>query len=260
MAERNKHFKAIILSLRELGENNRLAQIISAENGIFNAILYGGPKSKLKSLVQPFYSGELYVYSDESKNSIKIVDFDVTNYHISFREDLLKSWTATFASELIIKTKCAGDNEKAFTLLAGFLDGVDLVNKNEVKLGTLRFLWRYLELLGLQPEPRFCSSCGESLLAHEKKATFVESQNGFICSDCLGYNIEKKTSNNFDINLDALTYLTAINELKPYQVRKLLISKESVYDLNSFLFFQIEKICKNTNIQLETLKSGIGIL
>ena len=120
MAERNKRMKSVILSLKESGENNRLVKVISAENGIFNAMLYGGPKSRLKSLVQPFYSEILYIYSDESRNSIKITDFDAQNCHLSFRTSLLKSWAASFACELVLKTKCAGETEKAFVLLCTF--------------------------------------------------------------------------------------------------------------------------------------------
>lgn len=257
MAERNKRMKSVILSLKESGENNRLVKVISAENGIFNAMLYGGPKSRLKSLVQPFYSGILYIYSDESRNSIKITDFDAQNCHLSFRTSLLKSWAASFACELVLKTKCAGETEKAFVLLCAFLDGIDSVDENEARLGILRFVWRYLGLLGLQPEPRTCCGCGSSLLSHEHNASYIERQKGFVCADCISFAPENRTQGNFRIDLDSLTYLTAINELPPGQVRKLLVPSESVYNMKRLLYSMIEKAC---GMQLETLKSGIGIL
>lgn len=220
-------------------------------------MLYGGPKSRLKSLVQPFYSGILYIYSDESRNSIKITDFDAQNCHLSFRTSLLKSWAASFACELVLKTKCAGETEKAFVLLCAFLDGIDSVDENEARLGILRFVWRYLGLLGLQPEPRTCCGCGSSLLSHEHNASYIERQNGFVCADCISFAPENRTQGNFRIDLDSLTYLTAINELPPGQVRKLLVPSESVYNMKRLLYSMIEKAC---GMQLETLKSGIGIL
>lgn len=220
-------------------------------------MLYGGPKSRLKSLVQPFYSGILYIYSDESRNSIKITDFDAQNCHLSFRTSLFKSWAASFACELVLKTKCAGETEKAFVLLCAFLDGIDSVDENEARLGILRFVWRYLGLLGLQPEPRTCCACGSSLLSHEHNASYIERQNGFVCADCISFAPENRAQGNFRIDLDSLTYLTAINELPPGQVRKLLVPSESVYNMKRLLYSMIEKAC---GIQLETLKSGIGIL
>lgn len=249
--------KSVILSLKDSGECNRIVKAVSAENGIFNAMLYGGSKSRLKSLVQPFYSGILYIYSDEQRNSAKITDFDVQNCHLSFRTSLLKSWAASFASEIVLKTKCAGDPASAFVLLCAFLDGIDSVNENEVRLGILRFLWRYIGLLGLQPEPRTCCSCGAYLLSHEQNANYIGRQNGFVCTDCISFGAESRTSENFRIDLDSLTYLTAINELPPGQVRKLLVPAESMDNMKRLLYSMIEKAC---GIQLETLKSGIGIL
>ncbi|MGN0729122.1 DNA repair protein RecO [Treponema sp.] len=257
MSERNRRMKSVILSLKKSGEDNRLVKAVSAENGIFTAMLYGGAKSRLKSLVQPFYTGILYIYADEARHSTKITDFDVQSCHLSFRTSLLKSWAASLACEIVLKTKCAGDPEKAFLLLCAFLDGIDSVEGNEIHLGILRFLWRYLALLGLQPETRTCAVCGTQLLTHEQNAAYIENQNGFVCADCIAFSTEKGNSTPFASDLDSLTYLTAINELSPGQVRSLLIPAESVYNMKRLLYNLIEKSC---GIQLETLKSGIGIL
>ncbi|MBP3365361.1 MAG: DNA repair protein RecO [Treponema sp.] len=259
MAERNKKMRALILSARRTGECNRLVTVLSAENGIFSAILYGGPKSRLRSLVQPFYAGTLYVYADEARHSVKITDFDAENCHLSLRTSLFKSWAASFACELAVKTKCAGDSERAFVLLSAFLDGTDAVSETEARLGMLRFLWRYLALLGLQPDARFCASCKASLLSHEKDAVFDESQNGFICRDCRSFSPEypRTQPQQFSMDIDALTYIAAVSELPPGQVRKLLVPPCSAGRIKQLLFYLIEKSC---GTRLETLESGAGIL
>ncbi len=54
MGERNRRTKAIIISIRIQGESNRTVTVLSPDDGIFYATLYGGPKSRMRSLVQQF--------------------------------------------------------------------------------------------------------------------------------------------------------------------------------------------------------------
>lgn len=255
MGERNKVTEAIILSLLENGENNRKVCAVSPEKGIFYATLYGGGKSRLKSLVQPFYSGKMWIYEDESKKSIKLSDFDVKNAHVSFRNNLYKIWAANLASEIVLKTKCAGDDRNAFTLLSAFLDGIDAVEENEARLGTLRFLWRYLGLLGIQPETHYCVQCAREINGND--VNYARTYNGFICSECISSSSDLKLHNTFACDGEMLSYLQALNDLTPGQVRTLKISAESVYKMKSLLFFLIEDAC---GFKLKSLESGLGIL
>src|SRR5574344_657611 len=111
MGERNSTTGAIILTVQEQGENNRTACAFSADLGVFYATLYGGAKSKMRALVQPFNSGTLWLYTHEVRHSKKITDFDVTNCHPTLRTSLYKMWAANLAAELVLKTKCAGDDK-----------------------------------------------------------------------------------------------------------------------------------------------------
>ena len=114
---RNFSTPALILSTQISGENNRRVTVFSPDEGIHFATLYGGPKSKLRSLVSPMNSGVIYLYRDEVKNQTKITDFDVKNYHLSFRENLFKTYAASFATEILIKTKCAGSPKEAWKII-----------------------------------------------------------------------------------------------------------------------------------------------
>ncbi|MDE6773771.1 MAG: recombination protein O N-terminal domain-containing protein [Treponemataceae bacterium] len=58
---RNTAQEAIILSTRLTGESNRSVTLFSAEDGIFYATLFGGPKSRLRSLVVPFNRGTVWL-------------------------------------------------------------------------------------------------------------------------------------------------------------------------------------------------------
>src|SRR5574344_858246 len=111
---RNTSFESLILSTRPQGENNRSVCAFSSDDGIFYATLYGGPKSKLRALASPFNRGRMWLYRDEVRKTAKITDFDVQNFHPSFRENLYKSWAASLAAEVILKTKCAGSAEQCW--------------------------------------------------------------------------------------------------------------------------------------------------
>lgn len=278
MGERNSTTDVIILTVQEQGENNRLVCAFSANQGIFYATLYGGAKSKMRALVQPFNSGKLWLYKDEVRHSCKITDFDVTNCHPTLRTSLYKMWGANLAAEIILKTKGAGDDISSFKLISAYIDGIDCCEEEGARLGTLRFLWRYLGLLGVQPDVHVCAQCGRSLLSgnnaaaqdgtfigeHRTTARFIPASSGFVCTDCLPYS----TGNNghednnalgsgYDIDLDGLTYLASINELAPRQVRSLSISASTAYKIKSLVFALIETACGS---KLKSLESGLGIL
>ena len=256
---RNFSTPALILSTQIQGENNRRVTIFSPTEGIFFATLYGGPKSKLRSLVSPMNSGIIYLYRDEAKNQTKITDFDVKNYHLSFRESLFKTYAAAFTTEILIKTKAAGAPSESWKILNGFLDGIELSDEDSSRLGLIRFLWRYLGLLGLKPNTAVCAICGLSLHSQKfsdeslsQRFNFSFSDNAFCCPECS--NFEK---GDFSVSKAAITYLEAISSLSPKEVRKIEVSGKTLNEMKQLSFALIEKICGS---KLNSLETGIGIL
>jgi len=265
MADRNSTTEALILTVQEQGENNRTITAFSSELGIFYATLYGGAKSKMRALVQPFNSGKLWLYTDESRHSKKISDFDVTNCHPSLRTSLYKMWAANLAAELVLKTKGAGDDAASYRLLTAYIDGIDASDENTARLGTIRFLWRYVGLLGVQPDVHSCVQCGKLLLSGEpllaehdsESIMYFPTLNGFVCADCLSSFDETGKGNGISLDRYALTYLAAINELSPGQVRALTIGASSAYDMKRLVFMLIENA---VGCKLKSLESGLTIL
>lgn len=256
---RNFAFDTTILSIQQAGENNRTVCFFSAEEGICYATLFGGAKSKLRSLVSPFYKGRLFLYRDESKKTAKITDFAPERCRISFRESLFKTFAASLAAETVIKTKCAGSPQKAFFLFNGFLDGMDFSSEDESQRGLVRFLWRYTELLGIKPEIKECCQCGKDFLKEKltenslrQSGIYSETERGIICADCNSAN-----RSGLRLSLEAITYLESVTNLKPAEVRKLPVSFETLVQLKDFCYSIIENAC---GAKLSTLKTGIGIL
>ena len=250
---RSSQCPAIILSIRPLGENNSSVTLLTPTQGVIYAILYGGPKSKLRSLVAQWNSGNIWLYNNPEKKQIKISDFEVKNYHSTFTESLFKLYAASLAAELAIKTKCGGSNDICFNLISGFLDGMELCNEEQSKLGLIRFLWRYLELLGIQPPAHCCGSCGKSFLdtnlSNNDISYYNSFDNSFICTDCGKGQLPIKT--------EALQYLSAVSVLPPSEVRKLQIDKEGYQQIKDIVFFLIENSVEQ---RLNTIATSMGIL
>ncbi len=261
---RNFSTQSLVLSVKMQGENNRQACIFSPDEGIFYATLYGGPKSKLRSLVSPMNSGVMYLYRDEVKSHIKITDFDVKKTHISFRENLFKTFAASLTAEILLKTKCGGSPKESWTLSNAFLDGMELSSENESRVALVRFLWRYIDLLGIKPDTSECCKCGESFHAlkfteHALSYTYSYDiqENGFTCPECEKRLHSESKKAEFLLGKEALTYLEAVSQLPPKEVRMITINLHTLTQMKDLCFFLIERAC---GAKLKALESGIGIL
>lgn len=258
---RSTSTSAIVLSLKPLGENNSSVTLLTPESGIVYAVLYGGPKSRLRSLVSQWNSGKVWLYENPEKNQIKISDFEVANYHASFSQNLFKSYAASLAAELAIKTRCAGSTSQCFLLISGFLDGMELCDEQQSRLGLIRFLWRYLELLGIQPLTHVCSNCGRNILdsrfAPNAFSYYNSMENSFICPECTVSSGSGHSENMISIQFNAVQYLSALTVLTPFEARKLSIDEETYGQIRQFVFFLIEN---SIDQKLNSIETGMWIL
>jgi DNA repair protein RecO (recombination protein O) len=215
----------------------------------------------------------MYLYRDASKKSCKITDFDVKKYHVTYRENLFKSWAASLAAEIVIKTQCAGSFRECWFLLNGFLDGLELTDENAGRLGLIRFLWRYLGLLGVRPDAGNCVLCGTSFFTgiSEKNrvlyknvvSAFSITENGFLCSDCRSNDLlsgdagPDSGSDILPVGVDAVGYLWAISNFEPKTVRGISVSASSYNEIKQLVFTLIENA---VGTKLISIQSGMGIL
>lgn len=260
---RSTSTQAIILNLKPMGENNTNVTILTPDGGIVYATLYGGPKSKMKSLVSQFNTGNIWLYENPEKNQKKISDFEVNSYHLTFSQSLYKMYAASLAVEIIIKTHCAGSSEQGFLLLKGFLDGMDLCNEEQSRLGLIRFLWRYLQLLGIQPEINICEQCEKtffnSMFTIDSIFHYNIRDNNFICNECFIQLQDSSLDNtkSFLLSYGALYYLYGITNYSPKDARSLKITKTEYEQIKQLVFFLIEN---NAGTKLNSIETAVGIL
>lgn len=175
---------AVVLRSREYGETNRLITLFCADQGIQDAILYGGPKSKLRSLASPYHSGRAWLYYDPVRDSRKLADFDPESTYPGLRSKLRSALNAALWAELLIRTRGGGsDYERTFLLLVDSLKALDAAAEDDAIYATFVFLWRFAGLSGIRPEPGTCASCA-GLIAPDGVEYYSVSEGVFLCGEC----------------------------------------------------------------------------
>lgn len=237
MANRSWSSEALVLSLKTFGEGHRNALLLLPDTEhsckLVDAAVFGGPKSKLRSMVIPYHTGEVWIYSNPIKNSNKISDFKVSDYRIGLSDNLTRIWCAAFAAELAVKLKGNID----WQIINSFLTGIAVSSESECRKALLRFLWRVISLSGLAPDMEHCCRCGIRISAPsygEKNFYFVPHEDSCVCNSCLD-----KHEPVFPLSGESLLYLFAVQNLIPKISRELNLSDQAYAELKEFLFYLI---------------------
>jgi recombinational DNA repair protein (RecF pathway) len=157
---------------------------MTAEAGLVDAFVFGGPKSKMRSLASPYASGRAFVYLDPVKDYRKLSDFEVRDSYPALRDELGKLWGAGLVAELLIKTSGGGgDFHLVLALALECLASLDAAAAGEYDGSVLVFCWRLAALLGLGPDPSSCASCGAQIRPGAGAAYSFE-RDGFLCPAC----------------------------------------------------------------------------
>jgi len=157
---------------------------MTAEAGLVDAFVFGGPKSKLRSISSPYVSGRAFVYLDPVKDYRKLSDFEARDAYPALREELGKLWGAGLVAELLTKTSGGGgDFHLVLKLATDCLGALDEAASGDFDYPILAFCWRLVELLGLGPDPSSCAACGAEIRPGAG-AAFSFERDGFVCPSC----------------------------------------------------------------------------
>jgi DNA repair protein RecO (recombination protein O) len=145
-------YSALILRVRPSGEANREAWILTAEEGLVRATVFGGPKSKLRAHVAPYHRGKLWIYRDPVRDSRKITDFDVHSWKPGIRESYERSSAAAAIAETILEAYGGGGPwEEAFGLADASLGALESADTSGCERAFIYFLWNWAGILGIRP-------------------------------------------------------------------------------------------------------------
>jgi DNA repair protein RecO (recombination protein O) len=183
--QRTKTYSALILRSRSSGESNRDVWMLCAGAGLLKATVFGGPKSKLRAYASPFNSGQAWIYHDPAKDSRKLSDFDVRFWRPGLRELYERTVTADAVAETILASYGGGGRwEEALALSESVLDALENAPGDLCARLLVWFFWRWLGLLGLQPELERCADCGKNV-EQEKPLWYSAHEGALLCENCI---------------------------------------------------------------------------
>jgi len=230
---------ALVLRCRPSGESNSEISLLSVEEGIIKATVFGGAKSKLRSHSAPYNSGQVWIYRDKSKDYAhncsyaKLNDFDVHSWRPGLRELYDRTMAAAAIAETILSSHGGGgDWGTAMQLALSALDTIE--NANEELCGRLlvHFLWRWAHFLGIQPYLEYCAGCekgGDIPLWYNSKESNV------LCANCNSAFLQEKKSNFIKLDPGCRKWLSAVEAIQPAQLHR--------YSMDSKSFAEAKALC-----------------
>jgi len=219
-------YTALVLRNRLSGESNSEITLLTAEEGIIRATVFGGPKSKLRAYAMPYNSGRVWIYRDKAKDYRKLSDFDVH----SWRPGLRELYERTMAAGAIIQTILSshgggGDWPTALKLAVETLDTLDGANEELSERLLVHFLWRWAHFLGIQPNLENCVSCGKD--TSSSTILFNVHEGGALCAECANNSQLQK------INPGCLRWLSAVGTSEPALVYRYSMDNKSLNEAKS---------------------------
>ncbi|MEX2445382.1 MAG: DNA repair protein RecO [Alkalispirochaeta sp.] len=188
---RSSQHSALVLRLSPFGESHAMVDLLIPEEGIVPAVAYGlrSRRSSLRGKVVPFARGRVWLYRDPRQDRSKITDFDVERYALELQNNLTAFYHANLWAELIWRTHASGDaGAAAYELLS---EGLDLIQQSgpepeararQIGLGVL---WRYLSILGVQPELDYCVASERPFQPRESRY-YQPGDGGLVTADWAG--------------------------------------------------------------------------
>ncbi|MBF9014898.1 MULTISPECIES: DNA repair protein RecO [unclassified Oceanispirochaeta] len=183
----NRHIKENYIPLKasDLGESHKLVLVLTPEQGLIRAAVFGakgkkgGPK---RILIQPFSLCRGDFYYDPVKKLWRLDEGESLESRDSFHLYLNRYYAALFWADLIIQSHAGGGSRDFFLMSRDYFKSLDDAEDTQIPRIFLKALWGYLEFEGIRPDLSTCSRCGRK--APARKAVCYSSEGQTVCSDC----------------------------------------------------------------------------
>lgn len=155
--ERNISIEGIVLTNRRWGELHRKITLLSPELGVFDAVAYGARKGKLAGGIEPCTIGTFYLYHNRARSEYSLKDVQPIGSTGSLREDIVRLYIAHAMVEMALRMH-GGDYGVLYRIMGSFLV---LLQEQSIdpRLVLIQFIWKFIGIMGLQPDLRSCPIC-----------------------------------------------------------------------------------------------------
>jgi len=231
-------YSALVLRNRPFGESNSEVTLLTAEEGIIRATVFGGAKSKLRAHSAPYNSGQVWIYRDKAKDYsqqgfhyAKLSDFDVHSWRPGLRELYERTMTAGAVSDTILSSHGGGgDWGIALKLAIETLDALEEANEELCHRLLVHFLWRWAYFMGIQPHLDYCAACEKNT---DGTFWFNTREGTVICGECLHDNNERGVF--LKLNAGCRKWLTAVETLEPSKLHRYSMDNKSFNEAKSLV-------------------------
>ncbi len=224
---------------REIPSGGRVVSLLTAEDGVIDSFMFGGSKSKLRSLAAPWHEGRAWLYRDTQKDFIKLSDFDALIEFPSIRTNLEALSVAGFVSEFISETSAlGGDGASAFSLVHDTLLALETMLSSRsgaippaAHLPVLvQFCLRALLVMGMLPDSESCCLCAGTIVPNAIHS-YARSHAGFVCAGC---RAEAEYGESYvDIPAGAIVWLQKTLDLPFAQATRIGLAAEALAALET---------------------------
>jgi DNA repair protein RecO (recombination protein O) len=263
MAQRTSSFDCVVLRCRESPSGARIITLLSDEAGLVDAFVFGGPKSRLRSLASPWHEGRAWIYRDSAKDFVTLRDFDAIREFPSVRTSLDAISAASLAGEFIMATSAlGGDWMDAKALFIDLIQTLDLLLaenparlKGSIDRAVILFCVRAIQAMGLMPDPGECSSCAGAIRP-DAVQSYSRRHGGFMCTACSAgatHGVARE-SGLIPLPTGALAWLAATEGMEFGQAVRTGLGAEAQAALKASVF---DLLRKSAESPLRTLESGL---
>jgi len=175
--------RAVVVSRRALGEQDRLVEFYSRDHGKVRGVAKSArrPRSRFVAALEPLTLGELVFFDTGRRELVRVDHFDIVRPFVAVREDLGRLGRGAWMCETLSRLSADRDPHPAlFGLLVRSLRGLEgAVAPDRV---ALCFAARALDLLGHRPRLDRCLECGR-VFPFPGAALDTEA-GGLVCGAC----------------------------------------------------------------------------
>lgn len=184
--------EAINLKNYPLNDNDSIVVMFSKTKGLMRAVAKGSkrPKSKLGARIQMFIANKLMLF--EGRNLDTISEAQSLNTFSHIRYNLDKMTYSMYVAELVNNfcSKLYNQDENSKEIYDLIYKVYDCIAKSETKeeilLYLIKFLIKFLNVLGWGLDFEYCSKCQNYLPLDEHTSTLFSFElGGFICPNCI---------------------------------------------------------------------------
>lgn len=171
--------EAVVVSLRDFGEADKMVTLFSREYGKITAFAYGArrPRSRLAGAMQLFTHLEVSLAGGKNYDTIK--QCEILQPFRFIQEDLNRLAYGMFMAELL--SELCPERQPEPGVFDLFIEVLQVLEMRNPRIVSMAFAWQILKISGFLPEFGQCAVCGKMLV---EQGFFHCDSGGCLCSQC----------------------------------------------------------------------------